>query len=582
MATEVFYRKWRPQRLADVVGQEPVIQTLRYAVEKGKVAHAYIFCGPRGTGKTSTGRILAKAVNCINQVHGEPCNECQMCKSITDGKSLDIMEIDAASNRGIDEVRSLREKVNYAPGSARYKVYIIDEVHMLTEAASNALLKTLEEPPPQVIFVLATTEPQKVLSTMISRCQRFNFRRLSQAAIVGKLELICQEEGLQIGADSLKLISRAATGSLRDAENMLQQLFSYYGSKIAWDQVQTALGISDDPRIIQLTKHIMERNISAGLKTICSVDNDGIDLRQFNQGLVQYLRGLLMVRCQCYEALDVTKENLAAMKEVVANADFEYLLRVIKLFSSMDFHWDGYSTLPLELAFVESVLSTFDSREGGATEALGDIKAVDSRYKTVQPSEGRVKGKTAYSGQQLNQATQKEDTGSSNNTTQTSMLKNVAEAGDIEMVIDPPKELGRTVRMASSSEGEGSTGIYEVTGKNEGIDYVRSRWKEFIHSLRGEGSSGTLDAFLRSACELVSLEDNTLELGFYHSFHKEKIEEPKYRHLVEKKLKEVYNQPYKVKCILFDRKNSSGSSLSKGQGAVVKAALEMGAELRDG
>ena len=582
MATEVFYRKWRPQRLADVVGQEPVIQTLRYAVEKGEVAHAYIFCGPRGTGKTSTGRILAKAVNCINQVHGEPCNECQMCKSITDGKSLDIMEIDAASNRGIDEVRSLREKVNYAPGSARYKVYIIDEVHMLTEAASNALLKTLEEPPPQVIFVLATTEPQKVLSTMISRCQRFNFRRLSQAAIVGKLELICQEEGLQIGADSLKLISRAATGSLRDAENMLQQLFSYYGSKIAWDQVQTALGISDDPRIIQLTKHIMERNISAGLKTICSVDNDGIDLRQFNQGLVQYLRGLLMVRCQCYEALDVTKENLAAMKEVVANADFEYLLRVIKLFSSMDFHWDGYSTLPLELAFVESVLSTFDSREGGATEALGDIKAVDSRYKTVQPSEGRVKGKTAYSGQQLNQATQKEDTGSSNNTTQTSMLKNVAEAGDIEMVIDPPKELGRTVRMASSSEGEGSTGIYEVTGKNEGIDYVRSRWKEFIHSLRGEGSSGTLDAFLRSACELVSLEDNTLELGFYHSFHKEKIEEPKYRHLVEKKLKEVYNQPYKVKCILFDRKNSSGSSLSKGQGAVVKAALEMGAELRDG
>jgi len=505
-----------------------------------------------------------------------------MCKSITDGKSLDIIEIDAASNRGIDEVRSLREKVNYAPGSARYKVYIIDEVHMLTEAASNALLKTLEEPPPQVIFVLATTEPQKVLSTMISRCQRFNFRRLSQAAIVGKLELICQEEGLQIGADSLKLISRAATGSLRDAENILQQLFSYYGSKIVWDQVQTALGISDDPRIIQLTKHIVERNISAGLKTICSVDNDGIDLRQFNQGLVQYLRGLLMVRCQCYEALDVTKEDLTAMEEVVANADLEYLLRVIKLFSSMDSHWDGYSTLPLELAFVESVLSLFDSREEGATEVLGDMKAVDSEYRTVQSSKGRVKGKIAGSGQQLNQATQKEDTDSSNNTTQTAMLKNVAEAGDVEMVTDSSKELGRIARVASSSKGEGSTVIHEVTGKNQGIDYVRSHWKEFIHSLRGEGASGTLDAFLRSACELVSLEDNTLELGFYHSFHKEKIEEPKYRHLVEKKLKEVYNQPYKVRCVLFDRKNSSGSSISKGQGAVVKAALEMGAELSDG
>lgn len=581
MATEVFYRKWRPQRLADVVGQEPVVQTLRYAVEKGKVAHAYMFCGPRGTGKTSTGRILAKAVNCMNQVHGEPCNECQMCKSITDGKSLDIIEIDAASNRGIDEIRSLREKVNYAPGSARYKVYIIDEVHMLTEAASNALLKTLEEPPPQVIFVLATTEPQKVLSTIISRCQRFNFRRLSQAAIVGKLELICQEEGLQIGADSLKLVSRAATGSLRDAENMLQQLFSYYGSTIAWDQVQTALGISDDPRIMQLAKHIMERNISAGLKTICSVDSDGIDLRQFNQGLVQYLRGLLMVRCQCYEALDVTKEDLTAMKEVVTNADLEYLLRVIKLFSSMDFHWDGYSTLPLELTFVDSVLSPFDSRETGTAEALGDIKAVNSKYKTEKSSKGIVKGKTAYPERQLNQDTQKVDIDSDSNNTQTAMLKDVSEAKDIDVGLNSSKELDLTVRVASSLEGEGSTGICEVTEENQGIDYVRSRWKEFIHALRGEGSSGTLDAFLRSACELVSLKDNTLELGFYHSFHKEKIEEPKYRHLVEKKLKEVYNQPYKVKCILFDRKKSK-SSLSKGQSAVIKVALEMGAELRDG
>ncbi len=582
MATEVFYRKWRPQRLADVVGQEPVVQTLRYAVEKGKVAHAYLFCGPRGTGKTSTGRILAKAVNCLNQVQGEPCNECQMCKSITDGKSLDIIEIDAASNRGIDEVRSLREKVNYAPGSARYKVYIIDEVHMLTEAASNALLKTLEEPPPQVIFILATTEPQKVLPTVISRCQRFNFRRLSQSAIVSKLELLCQVEGLQIGADSLKLISRAATGSLRDAENMIQQLFSYHGSKIDWDQVQTALGISDDPRIIQLAGHIIDRDISAGLKTICSVDSDGIDLRQYNQGLVQYLRGLLMVRCQCYEALDVTNEDLAAMKEVVANVDLEYLLRVIKLFSTMDFHWDGYSILPLELAFVESVLAPLDSREEGATESLRDIKAVDSRDKTVQSSKAGVKGKTAYSGQQLNQATQKENTDSSSNTTQTEMLKDVAEAGDTEMVVDSSEEIGRTAKVASLSEGEEGTGIYEVTENNRDIDYVRSRWKEFIHALRGEGSSGTLDAFLRSACELVSLEDNTLELGFYHSFHKDKIEEPKYRHLVEKKLEEVYNQPYKIKCILFDKKKDGNTSSSKGQSAVVKAALKMGAELRDG
>ena len=363
---------------------------------------------------------------------------------------------------------------------------------------------------------------------------------------------------------------------------MMQQLFSYHGSKIEWDQVQTALGISDDPRIIQLAGHIMARDISAGLKTICSVDSDGIDLRQYNQGLVQYLRGLLMVRCQCYEALDVTNEDLAAMKEVVANADLEYLLRVLKLFSSMDFHWDGYSTLPLELAFVESVLSTLDSGEEVAIESLKDIKAVDSRDKIVQSSKAGVKGKTAYSDQQLNQATQKENTDGSNNTTQTAMLKDAAENGDTKMVVDSSGEFDRTAKVASLSEGEDSTGIYEVTENNRDIDYVRSRWKEFIHALRGEGSSGTLDAFLRSACELVSLEDNTLELGFYHSFHKDKIEEPKYRHLVEKKLEEVYNQPYKIKCILFDKKKDGNTSSSRGQSAVVKAALKMGAELRDG
>ncbi|MEA3253543.1 MAG: DNA polymerase III subunit gamma/tau, partial [Chloroflexota bacterium] len=222
MSSQVLYRKWRPQALSEVVGQEPVTETLRHAVESGKIGHAYLFCGPRGTGKTSTGRILAKAVNCPNQKEGEPCNNCDMCRSITEGRALDVIEIDAASNRGIDEVRSLREKANYAPGPARYKVYIVDEVHMLTEAASNALLKTLEEPPGHVIFILATTEPHKVIATIVSRCQRFNFRRLSQTAVTGKLELICQKEGVRIEAESLRLIARAATGSLRDAENILQ------------------------------------------------------------------------------------------------------------------------------------------------------------------------------------------------------------------------------------------------------------------------------------------------------------------------------------------------------------------------
>jgi len=187
MTSQVFYRKWRPRTFSEVVGQEHVTRTLCHAVDSERVAHAYLFCGPRGTGKTSTGRILAKAVNCLNSAEGEPCNNCTMCQAINEGSAPDIIEIDAASNRGIDEIRDLRERVNYAPNLARYKVYIIDEVHMITGPAANAFLKTLEEPPPHAIFILATTEPHHILPTISSRCQRFDFRRLSQSAVISKL-----------------------------------------------------------------------------------------------------------------------------------------------------------------------------------------------------------------------------------------------------------------------------------------------------------------------------------------------------------------------------------------------------------
>jgi len=581
MATEVFYRKWRPQVLAEVVGQEPVIQSLRYAVEKNKVAHAYLFCGPRGTGKTSTGRILAKAVNCLDQSYGEPCNVCYMCKSITDGRSLDVIEIDAASNRGIDEVRSLREKVNYAPGSARYKVYIIDEVHMLTEAASNALLKTLEEPPPRVIFILATTEPQKVLSTIISRCQRFNFHRLSQTAIVSKLQLICKEEGLQIQIDSLRLIARASTGSLRDAENILQQLFSYYGSQLDFEQVQTTLGFSDDPRIIQLGNHIIEKEISAGLKTICNVNNDGIDLRQFNQGLVQYLRSLLMVRSKCYEALDITAEDLAAMKKVVANVSLAYLLRVIKLFSGIEFHQDSCSTLPLELAFVDSILPLVESKEERSLETPEDSNVVYSKYETEKLFGADSERLVSNSVQKLNSNPSEDSIGKRNTVSEETKLNTTSKGIDEGGVIDPSNEKTTPVVVETSLEVNSNNGMGKEPNRNQNFDYVNSRWKEFIGSLRGEGSSGNLDAFLRSACELVNIEGDTLILGFYYPFHMEKIENNKYRHLVENKLKEVYNHSYKVKCILIERKQNKTSS-QEGRSPMVKAALEMGAEIKNG
>ena len=530
MGSEVFYRKWRPQTLSEVLGQEPVTQTLRHAVEGGKIAHAYLFCGPRGTGKTSTARILAKAVNCPNQAGGEPCNACDMCRSITEGRALDVIEIDAASNRGIDEIRSLREKANYAPSLARYKVYIIDEVHMLTEAACNALLKTLEEPPGHVIFVLATTEAHKVIATIISRCQRFNFHRLRQTEIMDKLKLICEREGIHIEPGSLELIARAATGSLRDAENILQQMIAYYGNQIELDQIQAELGISRDSRVRQLARCVVNRDVAAGLKVVNSLNSDGVDLRQFNVGLVEYLRGLLLSKSRCEEALDVTSEDLAEMGSLATNATLDYLLKAIKSFSSIDFRSDDYSALPLELALLGCALSPPAGQE---------------QLTTTKPSE-------------VADATE---------------ITEPLEEADVPVALDST-EVPSEVPVALDNTEVPSEGI------SQDIDYLRSRWREFIKSLRGEGSSGNLDAFLRSACDPIALEDDTLVLGFYYSFHKEKIEDAKYRHLVEKKLKEIFGRPYKIRCILVDYKREIPSQ-ARTQNPVIRAALEMGARISE-
>jgi DNA polymerase-3 subunit gamma/tau len=533
--------------LSEVVGQEPVTQTLRHAVESGKIAHAYLFCGPRGTGKTSTARILAKAVNCPNKTDGEPCNACDMCRSIAEGRALDVIEIDAASNRGIDEIRSLREKANYAPSLARYKVYIIDEVHMLTEAACNALLKTLEEPPPHVIFVLATTEAHKVITTIVSRCQRFNFHRLHQTEIVNKLKLICKREGIDSDPGSLELMARAATGSLRDAENILQQMIAYYGNRIELGQIQAELGMSRDSRVRELARSLVSRDVAAGLRIINSLNSDGVDLRQFNLGLVEYLRGLLLAKSGCEEALDVTSEDLAEMRGLATNVGMDYLLKAVKSFSSADFRSDNYSALSLEMALLDCVLSPPTEQEQLTTaKPLGAAHATE---RTDAPEEAKD-----FVAQDS-----------------TEVLNRVPVALDANIVVTDVAE-----------ESPAEVGASDIPGNDipQDIDCVRNRWREFIRSLRGEGSSGNLDAFLRSACEPIALEDDTLVLGFYYSFHKEKIEDGKYRHLVEKKLKEVFGRSYRIRCTLVDSKKEIPSQTTT-QNPVIKAALEMGARITE-
>ena len=563
MASQVLYRKWRPQTLSEVVGQEHVTKTLLNALKTGKVAHAYLFCGPRGTGKTSTGRILAKAVNCLKGGKGEPCNACTMCQSVTEGRAMDIIEIDAASNRGIDEIRELRERVRFSPGEARFKVYIIDEVHMLTDAAANALLKTLEEPPPHAIFVLATTETHKVPLTILSRCQRFDFRRIPQAAMTKRLAEVCQSEGIQIEEAALNIISRSATGSMRDAENLLEQLAAQYGNNIDLAQVRIMLGITGDVRAHELAKCIVDSDLTTGLHTLNSVTQDGVDLKQFCRELVEYLRGLILLKGGADTAVDAPREAIAEMKKMAEKATMLQLSKAARLFREVEMQSDGFSSLPMELALVECTVRARDDRashtapvaeKAEAPAVKAEKPAAPAAPVAEKPQAAPRKAKQAKPAPEVVDVTPVGAIGQSP----------LPESPDnIDATKESKPEPVAAAPAAPAVKAKEPAGLIN-------IEILRKRWGEVVKATKGMGSRGNLDALLRSACEPVSINDDTIVLGFYYEFHKEKIEDPKYRHMVEAKVKEIFGNPYKLRCVIVEKKEKAKSYL-------VDEALKMGA-----
>lgn len=355
--SQALYRKWRPQTFNDVIGQEHITRTLKNSVIGDRVGHAYLFCGPRGTGKTTTARLLAKAVNCLHDDPAErPCNQCHICTAINDGRFLDLIEIDAASNTGVDDIRDLRDKINFSPNEGRFKVYIIDEVHMLSTAAFNALLKTLEEPPPHVKFVLATTEEHKVPVTIKSRCQQFNFRLLTEAEIRQRLEWMAAQEGLEIEPEAVAIIARQGAGSLRDAESLLDQLVMAPGETITADQTRKVLGVASNTAVIQLANAWLDGDSAQGLSVIHEALSTGTDARQFCRQMVSYLRQLLLVKAAGKEiALEVTDEEQTEMTTQAQRADRQALIEAVKAFNEAAMKPAGswQPQLPLEIAFLE-------------------------------------------------------------------------------------------------------------------------------------------------------------------------------------------------------------------------------------
>ena len=338
MSYVALYRKFRPAEFSEVKGQEHIVTTLQNQIKANRIGHAYLFCGTRGTGKTSIAKIFAKAVNCESPVDGSPCGECQTCRNIAAGASMNVIEIDAASNNGVDNIREIRENVAYSPTEGKYKVYIIDEVHMLSIGAFNALLKTLEEPPEYVIFILATTEAHKIPITILSRCQRYDFKRITAETIYDRLRELMNKESVDVEEKALRYVAKAADGSMRDALSLLDQCIAFYlGKKLTYDNVLEVLGALDTDVYSSLLRKIIKRDIPAVMADVENIVMQGRELSQFVTEFIQYLRNLMFVQSADHleDFLEVSTENLQQLKEEAKMIDAESLMRYIRVFSEL-------------------------------------------------------------------------------------------------------------------------------------------------------------------------------------------------------------------------------------------------------
>ena len=380
MSYIALYRKWRPLVFEDVVEQEHVVKTLKYSISTDRIAHAYLFCGTRGTGKTTMAKIFSRAVNCLNPKDGDPCNECEICKGILNGSILDVMEIDAASNNSVDNVREIRDEVVYAPSQAKYKVYIIDEVHMLSSGAFNALLKTLEEPPKHVVFILATTEPHKLPATILSRCQRFDFRRITIESIMGRISSIAEKNGVGLQREAARLIARMADGALRDAISILDQCISLGSSEITYNDVLAVVGIVNDTFIAEMVDKLGESDVPGILTLVERLAMEGKDIAQFISDIVQYYRNLLICKVtekpeEIIEASDETFEKMRAQVKALERDEIIYTIKEFSLLMS-NLKWATHPRILLEVALIKLCENRYSADEN---DIMGRLSLLEKK-----------------------------------------------------------------------------------------------------------------------------------------------------------------------------------------------------------
>lgn len=524
MAAQALYRKWRSQTFETVIGQEHVTLTLRNALRDGRMSHAYLFTGPRGTGKTSTARILAKAINCLAEdLTARPCNQCRICLAIAEGRLLDLIEIDAASNRGIDEIRDLREKIGFRPNEARYKVYIIDEVHMLTKEAFNALLKTLEEPPPHAVFVLATTEPDRVPETVRSRCQRFDFRRIPTQEIVDHLTEILRIEQGKAEPAALVAIARRATGSMRDAVSLLDQLLSYGDETLTLARVEQVLGLVNAGAIGRLVDHMAAQDTAAGLLLLGQLVNEGVELGQLVDQVLAYLRGVLFARvARAPDLLDLPQDVVATMLRQADALSPAVLLAAMREFTearaALRDQVPGVPQLPLEIAFLRAA--------GAATNVTASAGALPTTPAAPPPGPGVA----APSFTPVRPAPAAAPLADASPGKPAPAQKTPAAA--------PPVTQTPPARSAATPP----------TGDGELLRLAQASWDRFL-AVAGKRCGMKVQAALRSVRELDA-SGQTLVLQFSHTFARDLVNQGENRLLVETAWQEVIGHAVAVRCAL--------------------------------
>ncbi len=557
-SAQVYYRKWRPGTFSDLAGQEHVASTLKQAVLQDRVSHSYLFCGTRGSGKTTTARVLAKAVNCLNPQQGDPCEECAICVSINEGRNLDIIELDAASNRGVEEIREIREKVNFQPAQNRRKVYIIDEAHMLTREASNAFLKTLEEPPGHVIFILCTTEADRLLPTILSRCQRYDFRRLPGQTIYDRLAYITDQEAIAVHPDALRMIARNAGGSMRDALNILEQLAVSSDSDITLRDVEESLGLVRSDAYLALARKLLAGDTTGSLETINEVVWEGGEPRQLHRQTLDLLRSMLLLSWDAGQNLDLPDDTLSGLRDAIQQTDSHRILRAVRIWgeASAGLRYDAPSALALEIAAAEICRQDAPQEPAPSAPPMPPQQAPAGRQ--TQRGSGPPPQQAARGGPRQDNA-------------------------------GPPPQ--PPPRQSAPPAPPPDNRPVPARAPAAAPDSLQGRWEQAVRQLgRVKGSKYNLGALLRDCrpnTVHLSDDDSTLMLPFSNAANldrmQEELSDPRVRDTIEQAIEESFGSRHPFQVILAGA-NRDGANPNRGSvqdSPLVRTAMGLGARILD-